>query len=67
MTIKPALPVMREQGVGSIVNISSLASIAGGNQVAYEVSKAGHEPADHQRRQRQCRATACAATPCCQV
>ena len=41
MTIKHALPVMREQGFGSIVNISSLASIAGATQVAYEVSKAG--------------------------
>jgi NAD(P)-dependent dehydrogenase (short-subunit alcohol dehydrogenase family) len=41
MTIKHAIPVMREQAGGSIVNISSLASLAGGNQVAYEVSKAG--------------------------
>jgi NAD(P)-dependent dehydrogenase (short-subunit alcohol dehydrogenase family) len=41
LTIKAAIPVMREQGEGgAIVNISSLASIAGGNQVAYEVSKA---------------------------
>src|SRR5215813_9731377 len=40
MTIKHALPVMREQGFGSIVNISSLASIAGATQVAYEISKA---------------------------
>ncbi|MFN3512381.1 MAG: SDR family NAD(P)-dependent oxidoreductase [Phenylobacterium sp.] len=41
LTIKAALPTLREQGAGAIVNISSLASIAGGNQVAYEVSKAG--------------------------
>ena len=40
MTIKYAVPIMREQSGGSIVNISSLASLAGGNQVAYEVSKA---------------------------
>lgn len=37
---KAVLPTLREQGAGSIVNISSLASIAGGTQVAYEVSKA---------------------------
>jgi NAD(P)-dependent dehydrogenase (short-subunit alcohol dehydrogenase family) len=40
LTIKAAIPAMREQGGGAIVNISSLAAIAGGNQVAYEVSKA---------------------------
>lgn len=40
LTIKSAIPVMREQKKGAIVNISSLASLAGGNQVAYEVSKA---------------------------
>ncbi|HXC55892.1 MAG TPA: SDR family oxidoreductase [Rhizomicrobium sp.] len=40
LTIKCAIPVMRAAGGGAIVNISSLASIAGGNQVAYEVSKA---------------------------
>ncbi len=40
LTIKAVIPVMREQGGGAIVNISSLAGIAGGNQVAYEVSKA---------------------------
>jgi NAD(P)-dependent dehydrogenase (short-subunit alcohol dehydrogenase family) len=37
---KAVIPIMREQGKGAIVNISSLASIAGGIQVAYEVSKA---------------------------
>jgi NAD(P)-dependent dehydrogenase (short-subunit alcohol dehydrogenase family) len=40
LTLKAALPLLREQGSGAIVNISSLASIAGGNQTAYEVSKA---------------------------
>ncbi|MES2723791.1 MAG: SDR family NAD(P)-dependent oxidoreductase [Pseudomonadota bacterium] len=40
LTIKAAIPTMRDQGGGAIVNISSLAGIAGGNQVAYEVSKA---------------------------
>ncbi|MDE2488015.1 MAG: SDR family oxidoreductase [Alphaproteobacteria bacterium] len=38
---KAALAVLREQGAGAIVNISSLAAVAGGTQVAYEVSKAG--------------------------
>lgn len=37
---KAFLPTLRDQGRGSIVNISSLASIAGGAQAAYEISKA---------------------------
>jgi len=41
LTLKHALPVMREQGGGSIVNISSLASIAASNLTAYGVAKAG--------------------------
>jgi NAD(P)-dependent dehydrogenase (short-subunit alcohol dehydrogenase family) len=41
LTCRAAIPAMREQGGGAIVNISSLAAIAGGIQVAYEVSKAG--------------------------
>jgi len=40
-TIQAALPVMRAQTRGAIVNVSSLASLVGGNQIAYEVSKAG--------------------------
>ncbi len=41
LTIKAALPTLREQGGGAIVNTSSLAAVAGGIQFAYEVSKAG--------------------------
>ena len=41
LTIKHALPVMKAQGGGAIVNISSLAAIAPANIIAYEVSKAG--------------------------
>ena len=38
--IAAVLPAMRAAGSGSIVNISSLASTAGANMIAYEVSKA---------------------------
>lgn len=41
LTCKHVLPAMREQGSGSIVNISSVASIATINMLAYKVSKAG--------------------------
>lgn len=42
MTIRHAVPVMREQASGgAIVNVSSLASLAGATMIAYEVSKAG--------------------------
>ncbi len=40
LTTKAAIPPMRESGTGSIVNISSLASLAGNSMLAYEVSKA---------------------------
>lgn len=39
-TIKAAIPLMREQEGGAIVNISSLAATSGATQLAYEVSKA---------------------------
>jgi NAD(P)-dependent dehydrogenase (short-subunit alcohol dehydrogenase family) len=39
LTIRAAIPALRAAG-GSIVNISSLASLAGNNMIAYEVSKA---------------------------
>ena len=42
LTCKYVVPVMREQRGGAIVNISSIAAIAGvGNLTAYKVSKAG--------------------------
>jgi NAD(P)-dependent dehydrogenase (short-subunit alcohol dehydrogenase family) len=40
LTIRHVLPVMRQQGSGAILNISSLAAIAGHHMVTYEVSKA---------------------------
>jgi NAD(P)-dependent dehydrogenase (short-subunit alcohol dehydrogenase family) len=39
MTIRQVLPIMREQKSGAILNISSLAAIAGHHMVTYEVSK----------------------------
>ena len=42
LTCKHVVPVMREQGAGAIVNISSVAAVAGvGNLTAYKISKAG--------------------------
>jgi len=39
MTIRQVLPVMRAQKSGAILNISSLAALAGHHMVTYEVSK----------------------------
>ena len=41
LTCKHALPVMREQGSGSIINISSIAAVCATGIVAYKTSKAG--------------------------
>lgn len=41
MTIRHALPLMRAQRSGAILNISSVASLGGHSMLAYEVSKAG--------------------------
>lgn len=41
LTCKHTVPIMREQGSGAIVNISSLAAIAATPMLAYKTSKAG--------------------------
>jgi NAD(P)-dependent dehydrogenase (short-subunit alcohol dehydrogenase family) len=41
LACKHALPAMRKQGAGSIINVSSIASIASTGMLAYKVSKAG--------------------------
>jgi NAD(P)-dependent dehydrogenase (short-subunit alcohol dehydrogenase family) len=47
LTIKHFLPIMREQGGGAIVNISSMAAVASSNLVAYGMSKAGVNKLTH--------------------
>lgn len=49
LTCKQAIPVMRQQGGGSIVNISSIAALCAMNgMLAYKVSKAGVNSITHQ-------------------
>jgi NAD(P)-dependent dehydrogenase (short-subunit alcohol dehydrogenase family) len=45
---RSVLPVMREQGGGSIINISSIAAICSTGIVAYKTSKAGVNALTHQ-------------------
>jgi NAD(P)-dependent dehydrogenase (short-subunit alcohol dehydrogenase family) len=47
LTCKHVLPVMREQGAGSIVNISSIAAVCSVGIVAYKTSKAGLNALTH--------------------
>ena len=48
LTCKHVVPVMRERGAGAIVNISSVAAVAGvGNLTAYKISKAGVNALTH--------------------
>jgi NAD(P)-dependent dehydrogenase (short-subunit alcohol dehydrogenase family) len=49
LTCKHVIPVMREQGSGSIINISSIAALCAMNgMLAYKVSKAGVNSITHQ-------------------
>lgn len=41
LSCQAVLPVMREQGSGSVVNVSSLAAVASTRLTAYKISKAG--------------------------
>jgi len=48
LSCKSALPVMKEQQSGSIVNISSIAAVCSATIAAYKISKAGVNALTHQ-------------------
>lgn len=48
LSCKSALPVMREQRSGAIINVSSIAAICAVNIAAYKISKAGVNALTHQ-------------------
>jgi len=48
LSCKSVLPVMKAQGSGSIINISSIAAICSANIAAYKASKAGVNALTHQ-------------------
>jgi len=48
LTCKHVLPIMKDQGFGAIVNISSVAAICRSHTTAYKVSKAGMNALTHQ-------------------
>ena len=48
LSCKSALPVMRKQQAGSIINISSIAAVCSANIAAYKASKAGVNALTHQ-------------------
>ena len=48
LSCKSALPVMRQQQSGSIINISSIAAVCSANIIAYKTAKAGVNALTHQ-------------------
>lgn len=48
LTCKHVIPIMRAQGSGSVVNISSIAAVCSVNLLAYKTSKAGVNALTHQ-------------------